>query len=202
MLKKYFIFGLIIFTSLLFLVIGVGCDTGVEASSEHGILRVNLVSDPSDTSLIIKNNTYTITEGDSMALKVFQGKAYKDSIFAVLYKDIEAYKQEDITYNIIKRKNNEYKKYTIFESYVPPFEYHKIEIGLTSNIVRLSNFDDIKVESPNDYDVFVDLQEDFEVFENEITEINIFIKPFKSITRFKDSYRFVSEVRIVNIVYE
>jgi len=202
MRKRYRIISLYAVVLLLILLTGTSCDTGVEASLDPGIVRVNLVGDQADTSLVIVNDIYTIADGDSMAVKIFQGKVFKDSVFAVLYRDIKAYQQEDITYNIIKRENNKYKSYTIFESYVPPFEYDRIQFGITSSIVKLSGFDDIKVESSDDDNIFVDLYEKFEVFENSVTEINICLEPFQSITRYRDSYKFVPVIRISSIVYE
>jgi len=201
MLKRYQIISLFV-VSLLILLTGTSCETGVEPSPDPGIVRVNLMGDPADTSLVIVNDLYTISDGDSMAVKVFQGKVFKDSIFAVLYRDIKAYQQEDATYNIIKRENNQYKKYTIFESYVPPLQYDKIQFGITSSLVKLSGFDDIKVESSNDDSIFVDLNADFEVFENGVTEINVCLEPFQSITRYKDSYKFVPIIKISSIVHE
>lgn len=202
MRKRYRIISLHAVILLLILLTGTSCDTGVEASLDPGIVRVNLVGDQADTSLLIVNDIYTIADGDSMAVKIFQGKVFKDSVFAVLYRDIKAYQQEDITYNIIKRENDKYKSYTIFESYVPPFEYDRIQFGITSSIVKLSGFDDIKVESSDDDIVFVDLYEKFEVFENRVTEINVCLEPFQSIIRYRDSYKFVPVIRISSIVYE
>jgi hypothetical protein len=69
-------------------------------------------------------------------------------------------------------------------------------------MVKLSGFDDIKVESSDDDNIFVDLYEKFEVFENSVTEINICLEPFQSIIRYRDSYKFVPVIRISSIVYE
>ena len=177
------------------------CDTGIEPSPDPGILRITLESNPLDTSIVIVNNTFNISQDDSLGIKIFQGKAYNDTVSAILYTDIESYKQEEKTYNIIRRDSTGYKRYTIFESFVPPFDYDRIQLGITSNILQISDFDAIDVQSPENASLFVDLYRNFHVNENDTTEINVQIKPFQSISRYRDSYQFIPKIVITNVIY-
>ena len=203
MLNKNFISRLVIATIIGFLMSNIGCDTGtgIEPSLDPGILRITLESNPLDTSIVIVNNTFNISQDDSLGIKIFQGKAYNDTVSAILYTDIESYKQEEKTYNIIRRDSTGYKRYTIFESFVPPFDYDRIQLGITSNILQISDFDAIDVQSPENASLFVDLYRNFHVNENDTTEINVQIKPFQSISRYRDSYQFIPKIVITNVIY-
>jgi len=196
--KNYFtIYGLLVLGALGLLIWG--CDTGVETSPDPGVLRIVLQSEPSDTSIIIVADTLSVAPNDSFGVTIFQGKAFEDSTYAILYRTLKSTAQEDNIYNIIRIENGEYKQFTIFESYVPPGDYDKIQFGMNSNILKFSGFDEIKVETL-DESKFVDLYHDFEVSANRTTEISIQISPFKSISRYKDSYRFSPQVQITNVV--
>jgi len=202
MFNKNFIFKLPITFVLGFLISINSCDIGIEPSPDPGILRITLESDPLDTSIVIVTNTFNVSQDDSLGVKIFQGKAYKDTVYSVLYNDIKSYKQEEITYNIIKRDSTGYKKYIIFESFVPPFDYDRIQFGIKSNILKISNFDITNVQSPENASFFIDLYQDFYVSENDTTEINVRIRPFMSISRYRDSYQFIPDVSITNVIYQ
>lgn len=210
MFNKHFISKLVIAIVIGSLISIISCDTGIELSPDSGILRITLQSDPSDTSIVKVTDTLYVSPNDSLSLKIFQGKVYKDTIYAILYKEISSYKQEEITYNIIKRDSAEYIRFVIFESYIPPLDYDRIRFGITSDLLEICTLDtadstyDIsttKVQPPEDANLFVDLYQDFYVSENDTTEINIQIKPFKSISRYKDSYQFIPDVIITNVIY-
>jgi len=201
MFNKHFISKLVIAIVIGFLISIISCDTGIELSPDAGVLRITLQSDPSDTSIVIVTNTFNVSQDDSMGIKIFQGKAYKDTVFSVLYTNIESYKQEEITYNIIKRDSTGYIRYIIFESFVPPFDYDIIQFCIRSNILKISDFDIINVQSPENASLFIDLYQDFHVSENDTTEINIQIRPFKSISRYRDSYHFIPDVNITDVIY-
>ena len=111
-----FIIGLITFS----------CDVGIEDSPNPGIIRINLQSDPLDNSIVIVPDTLSVAPNDSFGVTIFQGKAFRDTISAILYKSPMSTKQEDIIYNIIKIESDEYKQFTIFESHLPPGNFNKI----------------------------------------------------------------------------
>ncbi|RQW02811.1 MAG: hypothetical protein EH225_08010 [Calditrichaeota bacterium] len=175
------------------------CSAGIEDSPSPGILRVTLESHPADTTIIIVTDTLTVSDNDVFLISIFQGKVYQDSTYGVLYPELQSYSQEQRFYNLIEREESQYQKFTIFESYVPPFAYNKIQFGIDSRFLKLRNFDQITVVTPTNY--FLDLPANFEVFENRITEVNVRVKPFEAVTRFKDSYIFEPEMEVSNVIY-
>jgi len=112
-----------------------GCETGVENSPFPGILRVTLRSDPSDTVLVERSDTFTVNQKYPalFMIKVFQGRVYKESNLAVLYRTTSSYRQEDALYNILELDSlGEYKQNTIFESFIPPGDYSSLEFGVNA----------------------------------------------------------------------
>ncbi len=210
MFIRYSNFKLVIAIVCGFLISIISCDTEMEPSPDPGVLRVTLQSDPQDTSIVKVTDTLYVSQNDSLSLKIFQGKVYKDTVYAILYKDISSYKQEEITYNIIKRDSAGYNRFVIFESYIPPLDYDRIRFGITSDLLEICTLDtadstyDIsttKVQPPEGADLFVDLYQDFYVSENDTTEINVQISPFKSISRYRDTYHFIPDICITNVIY-
>lgn len=199
MVSKYF---LALFGAVLLFGLGIvllSCDSTVEVSPAPGIIRVTLQSDPTDTSIIVIKDTFTVSQGDSFGVAISQGKIYNGDNFATLFinlnsNDIEA------TYNILKRENGEYKKYTVYETYVPPDNYDKLQFVANARLLRLKYFL-VPVQLPEGVSPLLDFNCDFEVFENDTTEINMQISPFKSVVRFKDSYYFTREMMIVGVKY-
>lgn len=201
MLKKYMF--LLLMTGLA-VIVGLdimGCGTGVESSPDPGILRITLEADPADTTIIIVSDTFTVEENDTFFVTIFQGRAFHDSLYAVLFPSIRSTRQQDIAYNIIDKKAGVYTKYRIFETHVPPYEYDRIQFGLRSNILKFSNFDIIQVESQPGTNPLVDLEQKFEIHENRVTEMNVRIKPFESIERYRDIYRFSPKLEITDVKY-
>ncbi len=175
--------------------------SNIEKSPDPGILRITLFSDSTDTTIVIVTDTFTVGLEDSFGVTIFQGKVYKDSAFAVLYPTLWSYKQEDIVYNLIKREGNQYMSFIIFESYVPPQDYNRIKFGIKPTVLKFSDFDEIKVESPQDSSEFIELERHFTVYENKVTEVKIQIKPFQSIYRYRDTYLFDPKMEIVDVQY-
>lgn len=191
----------IIFRSTIFIaLIGFlffACNSGIEFSPDPGILRITLESEQADTTIIIVTDTLTVSDNDVFRISIYQGKVYRDSTFSVLYPTIESNSQEERAYNLITRENHQYQKFTIFESYVPPFKYNKIQFGLDSDFLKLRNFDKIQVVTPNNF--FLNLDADFEVRENRVTEVNVRVSPFKNVVRYKDTYIFAPTMEVIGI---
>ena len=200
----------------------ISCSTGVETSPEHGILRVSIQSNPVDTFIVIKSDTFSVTDDDSFGVKFFQGKVYNGERYALLYKNTKSYLTEDLVFNVIKKENNTYKKILIYESYVPPNNYDKLQIGLNAQEIRVSriytryfydaqgNIIDSKLDTtsitnpvhlPDDASPQMDFEQPFEVKENKITEIVLQINPLSSLQRYKDSYLFVRQVEVIDVKY-
>jgi hypothetical protein len=181
------------------LIIFLSCDENIEDSPAPGILRVTLESDPADTTIIIVTDTLTVSDGDVFLISVFQGRSYQDSTWGILYPSIESSRQEEMFYNLIDRENNIYNRFKIFESHLPPRAYDRIQFGIDSRFLKLRNFDEITVITPNNY--YLNLPVNFEIRENTITELNVMVAPFIYIERYRDIYLFQPEMEIVGINY-
>ncbi|OGU74229.1 MAG: hypothetical protein A2V93_08000 [Ignavibacteria bacterium RBG_16_34_14] len=188
-----------------------GCETGVENSPSAGILRITLQSDPADTMLVERSDTFTVNQRYTalFMLKIFQGRVYQEKNFAVLYRTTTSYRQEDALYNILAMDSlGDYKQYTIFESLIPPGNYTSLEFGVNAasdyklTIVALSGkvFQN-PVELPPGEKLLVSFPQDFKVDENRVTQIDVQISPFKSITRYRDVYRFYRKMKITGVHY-
>ncbi len=187
-------FGLLLLGALLLS----NCATDIQTSPEPGVLKVILYSDPADTQIVILSKKFTVSESDYFGVTVFQGKVFSGEKFAFLYKDKMSYRQEDVTYNIIERKGGKYREFTIFDSYVPPGDYTSLQFGLNSNQVKIGYLE-IPVKLPTGDSPIRKLEQNFTVNENEITEIKVQISPFQSVKRYRDSYQFMPELKIVEI---
>ncbi|OGB61741.1 MAG: hypothetical protein A2Y94_12605 [Caldithrix sp. RBG_13_44_9] len=188
--------GSFVFIIFLMLLFG-SCDTGIEDSPDPGILRITLESDQSDTVIVIVTDTLTVSDDDILLMSIFQGRVFQDSTYGVLYPTISSTRQEEIFYNLILRESGQYKRFTIFETYVPPGFYNRIEYGIDSRFLKLKNFDLIEVITPDNY--FLKLPTSFEVKSNGITEVNVSVKPFQYIIRYRDIYLFQPEMEVVGI---
>ena len=201
MVKKFY--PLIPGSAILFIIglITFSCDVGIKNSPDPGVIRINLQSNPSDKSIVIVPDTLSVAPDDSFGVTIFQGKAIRDTISAILYKSPMSTQQEDIIYNIIKIESDEYKQFTIFESHLPPGNFNKIRFGMRAIVLKFSGFDEIKVESPDETALFVELEQAFEISANKTTEINVQISPFQSIKRYRDAYQFIPIVKIIDVKY-
>lgn len=177
------------------------CDNSIYESPDPGVLRVILSSDPADTVVTIASKQFVISNRDSLGIKIFQGKVYHDTIYAFLYRELWSYKQEEVVYNIIKLENDGYKSHKIFESYVPPNKYNRIQFGVNPTVLRLSDYILIDVVNEGDMDLYIDIGTEFEVFEHETTEVVLQIKPLQSLVRYRDTYIFKPVIDVKEINY-
>ncbi|MFZ0389070.1 MAG: hypothetical protein WAN36_01320 [Calditrichia bacterium] len=179
--------------------IALNCNTGIESSPSPGILRVTLQADPADTSIVVVSDTLQVHDNDDFSAEIYQGKVFRDSTYAILYPSLESWQQKDSTYNIILREGGEYRKFTIFESHVPPGNYNRIRFGIEGRSIKIRNFDKITVETPPNY--YVDIPVNFEIRENQVTEVNVQVSPFKYATRFRDIWLFTPEMEVAGVNY-
>jgi len=197
----------LIFSALTFF----ECTTGVTDSPDHGIVRIMFSADPADTVLIEKSDTFSVsTRYEAIfVLKVFQGRIYRDSDFAVLYPGIDSYRQEDEFVNIIAVDSlGNYKIYKVFESYVPPGDYNSLEFGVTpANGIPLKivansgkTFEN-PVELPPDESLLYHFDQNFTVNADRVTQIDVQISPFKSVKRYRDVYRLYRIMKITGVHY-
>ncbi len=212
----------VVFVAILLLSGIWSCDTGLETSPDPGILRVSIQSNPEDTSIIIKSDTFSVIQGDSFGVKFFQGKVYNGKKYALLYETTDSYLTEDLVFNVIKRTNDHYKKLTVYESYIPPTSYDRLQIGINANEIRVSRvytryqydaegniigsrLDTTTITNPvrlpDDARPLMDFEADFEVKENKVTEVILQLNPFESLDRFKDSYVFSRQISVKDVIY-
>ncbi len=169
--------------------------------SVPGIVRVVLQADPEDTELDILGETVAVSEGDSMAVNVFQGKAWAvDGNYAILFPSVSHFFQDQIIYNVLKRESDSYLPYVVFESFVPAGKFNAISMGLDGLHLFIGVYN-IPMTLPSDDDLIMKFEGDYNVEENTITEIIVRLKPFASMTRFRDTYVFERVADIYKIYY-
>lgn len=197
--RKRIWYGALLCATALFLL---ACTSGIEDSPAPGIVRIILQSDPADTALVILGDTITVVEGsDYFIATVFQGRVYRDSLFALLYRTLNSFRQTDDTYNLLARRDGQYLPMQLFETYVPPQQYNRIEFGLTGNFVRIGGPTGyvIPVLLPPGEPILISLDLDFEVFENQVTEIVLQVKPLSSLVRYRDTYYFSRQIEVLSV---
>ncbi len=198
--RKYITFFLTLAFGSLLALTAFNCSTGVEPSPRPGIVRITLQADPADTSIVIVSDTFSVSHGDYFGVKFFQGKVFSDTNYAFLFETKESYNIEEVTVNVLSRHDNEYRRFIVYECYVPPGEYDKIQFGLESSVLKLGNFE-IPVEVPFGVNKLMDFQQNFTIHENRVTEINFGISPFKSVQRYRDKFHFTREIKIKDVKY-
>jgi len=182
----------------------VSCNTGLEPSPEPALLRVILQADPADTTIVIGDDVFFASEGDSMSVSVSQGNVYLvDSSFATLHKDTIQYLDRTYTYNLLRRDNG-FMEYPIFESYVPPGDYNRLEFILKADYVLLTygfaiGGIGVPMESPPEENELRTFHFDFTMKAGEVTEILIYLMPFESVDRYQDIFRFTPVFEIANV---
>jgi len=182
----------------LILFISKGCNIGVEKSEYPGVIRVNLQADPTDTSITILDKTYIPDTSSVMKVKVFEAKAYIDSCYTILLPTLDAFIDEGKSYNILEKDEGKYKKYKIYESYAPPGIYNRLQFGIVVKELEIGGYK-IPIEVPEGESLIYNFDIEFAVYEYDTTEINIQIKPFKSLYRYRDSYMFNGNLEITSI---
>ena len=212
----------VICSGVLFLAVaitGLQCTVGVDPSPHPGTIRVTLKSDESDTGLPILGDTTTFSRYDSFNASVFSGRVYRGRNYAPIYVNASIERIDGSTVNLIAREwlngvpitirdsvtitpeNSRYIKYVIFESMVPPGDYDLLEFSLTATEVvtfnpRLYNN---PVQLPPGTTPQLPFTGTFSVQDDKVTQIDIEILPFKSLTRYQDTFLFDRQVRIVKI---
>lgn len=211
MVIRKILYLLIITISTILAITGFSCGTGVEDSPQPGIIRVKLQADLSDTLLIERSDTFAVNMKYPAVfmIKIFQGRIFQKKNFAVLYKTKSSYRQEDVLYNILELDNSDkYKEYIIFESYIPPGSYDKIEFGVNASkddklkIIALSGkkFEN-SINLPPGEKLLMEFFQDFKISENRVTQVNFQISPLKSIKRYRDVYHFYRQMKITDVYY-
>lgn len=181
----------------------VSCDAGPEDSPAPGILRVTLQSDVEDTSIIIVNDTLVVSQKDSFNVTIFQGRVYSDTNFALLFRDTTSFVTEDFRHNILALDDvtGEYSLVVVYESFVPPMEYDRIQFGVTASVLKIGNFE-VPVKLLDASQPLIDVEQPFVVSENKVTVVNLRIVPFGSVTRYRDTFHFIPQIDVISVDYE
>ncbi|MBT4034618.1 MAG: hypothetical protein HOB84_10510 [Candidatus Marinimicrobia bacterium] len=199
-MKKKFLIMTAICSSLLLLT---SCSEITKADEQigPGILRVVLEPDPADSTITILGETYSYSENDSLGINIYQGRAVTvDSNFALLYESVNSWRQDQHTYNLLLRNEDEFVHHTVFESFVPPGEYASVSMGFEGFHLQVGPYS-IPVELSSDLDPVAEFPVEYTVEEGEVTEVHILVEPFSSMTRRLDSYVFSRQARIGDVHY-
>lgn len=205
MKKSSYSFILLKIICLITFVVLFYCSTGIVPSPDPGILKVTLQADTADTLIVVTGDTLITIEGDSFNVKIYQGKAFiKDTTFAVLYQNSSEYYELEHNYNLLRRENNIYSEYTIFESFLPPDNYSKIKFGIAASLMVLTRGYayggiGIPMATPPNTSPFIEFPIDFTIEENRVTEVNLEIKPLQSVIRYKDIYHFMPNIEVTSV---
>jgi len=175
--------------------------TKADEKISPGILRVVLESDPADSTISILGVTYGIGEDDSLGINVYQGRAVNvDSSFALLYTNVNSWRQDQHTYNLLKMTDGVLAQHTVFESFVPPGNYKSISMGLEGFHLQVGPYS-IPVELKSDLDPVAEFAVDYQMEQSRVTEVHILIEPLSSMTRQLDSYVFSRRARVGTVHY-
>ncbi len=178
-----------------------GCETGVDASPEPGVLRITLEADPVDTEIVVVTDPVAVSLGDRFDVTTFQGKAFRDSTFFVLFRDRDTNQQADQTINVLAQaENGSYERFVAFESHLPPGNYDRFQFGVTASELALGSFV-IPVRLAQGAPILHDFHREFEIMANEVTEIRVRIRPLASVVRFRNAFLFDPEMEITDIRY-
>ena len=199
-MKKKFLIMTALCGSLLLLA---SCSELTKADEQigPGILRIVLEPDPADSTITILGETYSVSGNDSLGINIYQGRAVTvDSNFALLYKSVNSWRQDQYTYNLLLWEDDEFVQHTVFESFVPPGDYASVSIGFEGFHMQVGPYS-IPVELSSELDPIAEFPVEYIVEEGQVTEVHILIEPFTSMTRKLDSYVFSRRARIGNANY-
>ena len=214
-MKKVFAFGV-----FLILVYCGGCSTGVDPSPAPGIVRMTLKSDDADTLLVILADTIQFSKYDYYDVMVSQGRLWRGENYSYLYTNTSTERNATTIINILQRKwkngdiitpgdsvfdvdtwRSEYVSSTVYEWYVPPGTYDKLDFnlsGIEMYVVRPRRFQN-PLQLPEGVRPIMTFPVSVTVEAGRTTEIQLVVSPFQSIRRYKDAYLFDRKVRIAKI---
>lgn len=176
----------------------VGCETGVDESADPGVIRVTLQPDPTDNSITIGDQTYDAAPSDRFEVTIFQGKLYRDSSYATLFADLDEFREIDRQYDLLTFDDGEPARQVIFETFVAPGRYDSLQFGMTASMVRIGALT-IPAQLPPGTGTLLEFDREIEIFENDTTIVDLTIKPFQSVRRFRDSFHFTRELEITGV---
>ena len=196
-----------------------GCKTSVEPSPSPGIFRVTMKSAESDTNIVLLNDTSRFSRWDTFDMVVSQGRLSQGDTYAAVYNNSTSERKTSDTVNALGREwlngtpityldtetitaqNSRYRKYTIFESYVPPGTYSRLTFALTASEMEIfipKHYLNPVGLPPGDVPS-LDFAGTFTVQENGVTQVEVEVLPYKSLRRYQDQFYFERKVSIVRV---
>lgn len=172
-----------------------GCSTGVELSDPPGFVKIYFQPSSTDTAITIVNTRYQIDPEDVFDIQISEGKMYQDSIFYILYEDLNTFNENDIDIDILEG-NESFTKQLVFESFLPVGDYSRLEFVLNATLFRLDGFE-VPVVTENGRPLLIQLDENFQITESDTTSITIQLDVVSSIQRFRDTYLFDANTTII-----
>lgn len=186
--------GLMLMGVLVSGLLAMGCDP-VGTSPEPGLLRVVLQPDPADSTIVIADQSYNINEVPAlMPVSISQGRAYRDTSYAQLFRDAQDLTTEgEIRINVLRRfAGGQSPAYQIYETLLPPAMYDSLQIVFNADQFLIGDFVN-EVSTPPGESPLVTFRQSFQIESEEITTVRITMRPLESLTRFKDVFYFTPE---------
>jgi hypothetical protein len=214
------VLGMCIALGVLYTFLLNGCTTGVEYSPDPGIVRVTLKSNEADTLLVILGDTIRFSRVDHFDVTIGQARLYRGEYYADLFTSTSINRIGSRTLNIIQRAwldgrlilptdtvfdvdtwKSRFVGETVFEWYVPPGSYDKLQFNLTGIEVFVARPRQFRnpLQLPDGVTPIMNLSRPIQVNKGRITEINMEILPFQSVRRYKDAYIFDRKVSIASV---
>ncbi len=196
-----------------------GCTTSVDPSPHAGIVRVTLKSDDTDNYLVILSDTTRFSRYDSFVAATLNGRVYRGSNYAPIYRTPGIERIDADTVNLLAREwlngtpinirdsvditpaNSRYQRYVIFESYVPPGSYDSLAFTLVAGEVAtyIPKYYVNPVQLPPGTLPQMSFPLSFTVQEDKVTQIDVEISPFKSLKRYQDLFLFNRIMRVAGV---
>ena len=196
-----------------------GCTTGVEPSPHPGILRVVLTIKATDTCLVISSDTTKFSRWDQYWATIYGGRLYQGTNYSDLYLTPTTDRIQSVQQNLLAREwldgtpitikdtatitpqNSRYMKGTVFEFYVPPGTYDRLDFALTATEVAtfIPKIYINPIVLPSGVAAVMSFPGSYTVQEDRTTEVVTEIAPFESLHRFQDAFLFDRKMQIISI---
>ena len=192
------------------------------AKPRPGILRVIFKSSDDDTAIIIQNDTSRFSRWDNFNIVVSQCRLYTGENYSYVYNNLSSERKADDTVNALAREwlsgvpitfqdsdsitvgNSRFRRFVIFEYYVPPGSYQKMSISVTASEMEffIPKHYLNPVSLPPGETPTMEFPVNVTISERGVTEIELELQPYKSLRRYQDQFYFerklvVKQVRVL-----
>lgn len=216
MLKARICFGVLVVTYLTILA---GCTTGVEPSPHPGIFRVVLTSKQTDTMLVISSDSTRFSRWDEFWATIYGGRLYRGTTYSDLFAATTMDRIPAVQQNLLAREwlngtpvtiqdtttitpqNSKYRVGTVFEFYVPPGTYDRLDFALTAQevVTYIPKIYNNPIVLPPGATPVMSFPGTYTLQEDRVTEVVVEIAPFESLHRYQDAFLFDRKITIVSI---